>query len=224
MAKNLFETASPARIAGIAPKGRAKDILEILGLETYTMMDVVLKALTARKEGAKAIMTDAILDYMVAEGTRTGKRPKNPTGVEGDAEASMQYKLNPHALSDIKLELLAQHGIPVEVREDVAETFIFNPKLADRLRTDRKFAEKLSAALSRVDGIGDNPIMFQESTKKSVATEESIDAVFRLKLNDPETLRQLLLAVGTTAVRPKMRVETNIRSCLLAVVRMFRRS
>lgn len=226
---NVFANAKTHTKAAKAAAKPDKQKVEIEGLSAYAALDAVEKAVKALKETDRAPINEQMLDHFVAEGLRIGRRPENFRGIEDatfhnpesdtdesgfESSASMELRARStaSALDEAAQGLLLANGIPVEEVEDRPETFIVNPAYAN----DAKVLEDVSKALSKIKGLPADFIMKQESTKKVVVAEGSLDAVFADRTRDPGLVRELLKVVGVLAVKPKL-TATDIFSAIKIV-------
>ncbi len=200
-APNLFTTAKTVVKKETAKKAKAAEV-EIEGLEIYAAIDATEKALKALKETARTKVTETAREIFIANGAEKGGKPENFNGKEGQATASIQLRQRSSAsgLSDIEIEQLTKAGIPTEVVEDRPETFIFNPEHLDWLNKNGK---EISKALIKLGAPAD-VLLFQESTKKTVTTDESLKTLFTKPV---KVIRELFDVVGTFAIRPSLKDE-----------------
>jgi hypothetical protein len=191
---NVFEKAKkiPAKKSSEKVK-REEDTFPTAGLELYAEIDALEKALAALKKTVRGDVEASMKDHFVAHG------PENYKGRDGQASASLELRKRSSAsgLSEAEQLLVSVHDIETEVVEDRPETYVINPAYAQ----DPKTLKKVAAALSKIKDLPEDFLMYQESTKKTVMTEHSIEQVF--KINDPDTIRELLPIVGTLAIKPK---------------------
>lgn len=193
---NLFTNA--ATVPAKETKAKTKKVTtEIEGLEMYGVLDATEKAIKALKDTYRTIVEPQINDVFVAAGAKRGERPDNFKGTEGTVTASCELRKRSaaSALSTAEIEVCKDNGIEVEVVEDRPETFIFNPAYVN----DSKMLEKISKAITKIDGIPADLILKQDSTKKTVVTEDGLKKVFT---KDEATIRKLLSIVGTLAIKP----------------------
>lgn len=195
---NLFTQAKvvPAKQAKAKVE---KSTVEIEGLETYSAICAVEKALKALKETYKGAIETHIVDQFVIDGTRAKKRPANFKGSEGSATASCELRKRSSisGLNDEEIILLNKYGIETSVESNAVETFIINPAYKD----DQAILGKVSEALGKVKGLPADFIQMQEATKKTIVTDASLDQVFAL----PEkAVRELIRVVGVLAVKPTL--------------------
>jgi hypothetical protein len=190
---NLFATAKTIPAKKTVAGKPAKPEIRVEGLALYAEIDALEKTLAALKETAKTQVHSVMKDYFVANG------PENFKGVDGLSTASLELRKrsSTSALNEPEQLLMAANGIPMQEVEDRPETFIINPDYKD----DAALLKKASAALSKVKDLPSDFLQYQQSTKKIVTTEDSINQIF--KLNDKDRIRELLSIVGTLAVKPK---------------------
>lgn len=214
-AANLFATAKTVSAKKqTARKPKAVEV-EIEGLEVYASIVAIEKTLKALKETYRAQIDEQLNEHFVNEGKAINRRPSNFKGREGDAAASCELRIRSSAsgLSDIEQQLLERHGVETEVVETVTEAFIFNPEYRDR----SDILEKVSEALSGVEGLPSDLIMKQEGSSKVVVNEDSLNKVFTLPKAVAE---QLLPIVGTLAVKPRLET-SDVRDALSRVLEVI---
>lgn len=192
--------ASAKTIEKTAPKSRkpAAKKVEMTNLEKLAAIDAAMKALKGLKETYETSVKGAMSEHFVTQGCAIKSRPENFEGVDGDATGSCQLKLRSSAsvLTADDVALLKDHSVPFEVIETTAEAFFINPTYTN----DMELLGKVEVALSKVDLPGDF-LMKQERETKSVASDESLDAVFT---KSPALAAELLPVVSVLAIRPKI--------------------
>lgn len=191
--------AAAKQDAGTAKKGKSKpkvDSVLMPGLEDLAIVNAVIKQLETVQTTLKADINEQMLEEFTDRGIEAGKKPANFAGTDEQAEGSMQLKKRSSrsVLSAADVELLEEVGVSFAESDD--SLFYINKKYAG----DDKLLSKVSKALDKVPGI---PTDFIEATPtKHVVTDESIDEVFKNKL-DREKTREVLQVVATFATRAK---------------------
>jgi len=189
---NLFDKAKklPAKKAA----AKAEEVLvETKSLEVYAAIDALEKQLKSLKETIRPEVTAEMLAHFIDNG------PENYKGFEGKAYGSLELRKRSSAsgLNDVEKDLLGRFNISTEQVEDRPETYIINQSYAQ----DIELLKKVSEALANVPDLPEDFLQFQESTKKTVITENSMKEVFRL--NDKTSIKSLIPVVGTLAIKPK---------------------
>ena len=207
-----------AKNAGAAPKAKTakksdKPEVAIAGLTELASIDVMIKAL----EAARITLEDKIKEQMhntfVTTGEAVGKRPVNFRAVEGGNEASceLRKRSSRSVLSEEEQTLLTQNNIPFETIVDTKEAYFINPDYA----ADGALMDKVSKALEGVAGLPNNFIQFQAEVSRQVASDDSLDAVFKSKVAD-----DLLPIVGTLALKP-VASDTDVTTALNDVKKLL---
>lgn len=201
-----------APVAADKPKSKAKkstDFVETPGLELYAALCAVKKNVEAQISVVRTGIDDVAMERFVAEGMRKGANPESYKGSEGSATASIQLRCRSSAsgLSEEEQEICEENNIPLDENVAREETFIFNPIYADLSDDDNaEMFRKVEAALEGL-GLPADFIQRQTAVKKVVATEASIDAVFKLK--DADKVAALLPLVTVQAMRPSLNANAN---------------
>jgi hypothetical protein len=189
---NLFATAKKVP-AKTATAKKSVEAVTVTGLELFAEIDALEKTLEALKATARSVVVSEMVAYFAKNG------PENFKGAEGFATGSLELRKRSttSGLNEQEQLLLAAHKIPTQVVEDRAETYIVNPTYKD----ETLLLKKASATLSKIKDFPEDFFLYQESTKKTVVTENSITEVF--KLNDLDTIKSLIPVVGTLAIKAK---------------------
>jgi hypothetical protein len=205
---NMFTNAAVIPAKESAPsKAKNRLQIEIEGIKMYGLLVAAEKAIVGLKETWKTVVTPEALDQFALDGGALGRKPENfqafePGSVKYKAMCILGKRSSASKLDDQEQSVMRAAGIETQVVEDRPETFIFNPKYA----TDGALLEKIAAAISGIDGVPADLIMKQESTKKVVTTEKSLDQVFALKTPDgkPDVARikNLMSIAGTFSLKP----------------------
>lgn len=201
-----------APIAADKPKAKAKastDYVETPGLELYAALCAVKKNVEAQISVVRTGIDEVAMERFISEGMRKGANPESYKGSEGQATASIQLRCRSSAsgLSEDEQTILEENNIPLDRNVQREETFIINPAYADL--SDEKNAEmlqKVEKALSKL-GLPEDFFQRQTAVEKVIATEESINTVFKLK--DAQKVAALLPLVTCQAMRPSLNANAN---------------
>lgn len=183
-----------------APKAALADArIATPGLDLYATIDAMIKNLFTLKDTAREEIERQMVDQFYSN------KGVNYKAEDTASTATLMWtKRNSRSsLSDIELEMLAGTGISTEVVEDRPETYIINPTYAENVTMMKKAQEALKKA-----GLPADILMYQESTKKTVTTENSKTEL--MKLNDEETIKKLIPIVGTLMVKVSSAPETDV--------------
>jgi hypothetical protein len=199
---NIFEQAAPK--VKIEEKRRQATV-EVKGVQMLADIDALTDALKGVRAEAESEVKAYMTEVFVMEGHKLHRRPENFHGREGDnAEASLQLRARSpvSALKEMELELAKAHRIPVK---EMVE-FSFNSKYTDMSdAVNRKLLQRVSDGIRKELG-KDFPDDLIQMTQKTVATEESIEAIF--KKRDRKDIATLLPLATTLAVRSKLASST----------------
>lgn len=195
---NLFATAETVKPKKAAPTSKTVEAHELEGLEDYAALDALEKAVKSIKEIVRTPVTDAANEIFIKNGFDKGAKPENFKGTDGEATASIQLRQRSSAsgLTTDEIEILDRYGIPMEEVADRDETYIFNPQHLDWLAKNGAAVSKALIALGAPEDI----IQFQEATKKTIVTKESLDIVFTLA---EKTIRKCLGICSSITIVPK---------------------
>lgn len=200
MAKaNLFNSAKPVGKPAVASKATPSLSNRVVeGLEAFSTVKALGKLIKGLEDTLKTRVKQQGFDWLVEEGIRVGKAPENIKGKEGIATVTlvMGKRSTASALDENQVELFKKLSIPYTEVSDVVETFIFNPAHLQWLMDN---ADKVSAALQKVPGCPDDVIQQQVATKKFVVTDETLDAVFKIKSADGSPDEELIKVVADVA-------------------------
>lgn len=186
---NLFDKAKSAPSKSPKSKLEAPPV-KTAGLEVYAQIDALEKQLESLK---KTVARPEVVAVMVERFIEN--KGANYDGTEGDATGKLMLNKRSSAsgLKDNELELLTQHNIPVERIEGD-----FKLNVAG---LSAKKLNEVSDAIRAIKGLPDDFITFDDSKARTVTTEKSLEAVF--KINDKDAIRQLIPVVGTIMIKPK---------------------
>lgn len=191
--------AAAKKQAGTVKKGTnkpKKDTVTLKGLEDLSIVNAIIKQLETLQSTLRAEVNNQMLDVFVEEGLSIRKAPESFSGVDGQAEGSMQLRKRSSrtVLSLNDVDTLKSLGISYSESPDTV--YFINKKYAD----DAKMLDKVSKALDKVPGI---PTDFIEaSPTKYTTTDDSIDELFKLNLSKQKT-RATLQVVASLASRIK---------------------
>ena len=199
---NMFEKAKaapvkPVRKASAKPE---KEKVTIKGIANHAALKVVMDSIETLLKSEAASIKSTALAHFVSTGMKKQARPDNFRGVEDEAETSVELRRmsSRSILSPEAIEVLEQHSIPLSEKDEVVETFIINPKYADLGdKANAKLMARVSDALKNI--VPDDFLEFQ-SNKIMTVTDESMDAIFKLK--DADDVAQCLELCGVIALKP----------------------
>lgn len=171
-----------------------KEEIAIKGLEDLAAIDIAIGSLETIRETLEGSVKDVMAAHFVKTGEILGRKPENFRGVEGNAEASCELKRRSSrsVLSDDEVELFKKNNIPYETITDVEACFLINPKYTE----NAELLEKISNAIMSIEGIPDDLILRQTEKSRHVASDESINAIFKSK-----TAKSLLKLATTMALK-----------------------
>lgn len=218
---NLFKNAKTLEAKGATAKKAAKTKTLVEGLELYAAIDHASKWLKTLLETAKSAVAESVTDKFIADGINDEVKLANFDGEEGKATGNIQLKKRSSAsgLNDIELAILDRYDISVKEVEDRPETYIINPVHLGWLA---KNGDKLSKFISKLDDAPADLFLFQESTKKTITTDTSIDEVFQKYASKPHMIRHLLPVVTTLAIKPTFdEGSDNANEKALSVIKAF---
>ena len=187
-------------VTAATPKAKAKSKkkeLTIEGLEQLAEIDAMIKNLSALREDLDRTVKDQAREIFIDLGQTA--RPENFRGVDGEAEASIEFRKRSSrsTLTLAEVEAFEKLNIPVETIQDVFETFVINPAYAG----DSALLEKIDRALKKVKDLPEDFILKQEGSSRKVVGEDTVVAVFAKGL-----IRQFFDSIGVLAVKPKLNV------------------
>lgn len=201
-----------APVAADKPKAKAKaktDYVETPGLELYASLCAVKKNVEAQISVVRTGIDEIAMERFIAEGIRTGSNPESYKGSEGQATASIQLRCRSSAsgLSEEEQTILEENNIPLDRNVAREETFIIKPEYADL--SNEENAERFAKIEKALEGLGlpADFFMRQTAVEKVIATDESINAVFKLK--DADKVAALLPLVTCQAMRPSLNANAN---------------
>ncbi len=193
---NLFDAAKK-EAPKAAPKSKGKEKVEkqINGLSDFAQIQVVVSALEAMGAGIESGIKDQMHTFFVVQGEGAGKKPDSFRGIDGDASASceLRKRSSRSVLTDEDVALLNANKIPFDVVEDQKEAFLINPEYA----SNQALLALVSEALSKVPGLPADFIQHQARVTRNVASDASLEAIFKNKCADA-----LLPVVATLALKP----------------------
>jgi hypothetical protein len=192
VAKNFFQKPAPNASAKRGSNSRAKDQIEVPGLENYAAIDYLIKALeTLKKQKSAEIVDTTLAKYFAEKGALSKLQPDNPEGTEGLGSASCELRKRSSAspLKDEEIALVELAKLPVaEVTKfSVNEDYIGNDEILERV----------SKALSKDKEI---PADFFTAKTTVQVTDETLKALFLKPEAEIEALSKI---VGTYALKPK---------------------
>lgn len=197
----MFSTAQVVKPKKSASSKPAKAVVEMDGLEEYAALCAAIEALEGQKAVFEANIKSEMSDIFVAKGIATGEKPASFDATDGVATGNMQLKVrnSRSKLTEAEQQLLREAGIPFTLNTTIDETFIINPEYAG----DMKLLAKVEEALKKVKDLPEDFIQKQEGESCYVATNESINAVF--KTGNVEKASKLLPLVSCLAIKAKIK-------------------
>jgi hypothetical protein len=204
----MAKTAVVPDVFGLAPvlapkeKGKKEKAGVPSGpaLAYVAAIDYIMKSLKGVRETYEGMLKDEMLDRFVEQGMEHKKRPDNYRGVNGMGEASCEMRKRSTAspLTETEVEELAKLKIEVQLETVQEEMFVFNAEVLK----NPELRAKISAAFAKIDFGELQPISKIEAQKKYVASEESIEEVFK-KAKDSKICSKLVSMLTTLAVKSK---------------------
>lgn len=166
-------------------------------------------------ETAKAIVDERIRaaakKRFLDEGCAAKARPTNFKGTETETidgitvehSAGIELRNSGKDLGDEAKALAEQHSIPTFTKVVTHGTYIVNPEFAGNMDVMQIVVDALNDAIAN-KGLPANILMLQEGTSKTVTTDETLPAIFKL----PRTTAELLLPVFSTLAVGKFKYDT----------------
>lgn len=195
---DIFKNAKSVGKSSTKAKDNQRPRDHVDGLEDYGNLVAMGKTLKTMIETQASICNAQAAEHFVNEALLYGKVGKSYRGTDGDVTASMELRKRSSAsgLNEEEIAVCEKYKVKLEVVEDRPETYIFNPVYVN----DEKLLQRIAKALEKVPGMPADLIQKQESTKKTIITEEAMDAVFATK--DEDTIRAMMPIVATQAIKP----------------------
>jgi hypothetical protein len=206
----MFATAKT-----IAPKTKTKAekaTVHINGLKRYAILVHLSKTFATMAELWGEKVRNQMTSHFVAEGCKTGKRPTNFMGTDGEASASCELRMRSSRspLSIDEQVTAKDHDLPTEEIEDVVGTFVIAPAYA----TDMAMLAKIEMAHTaynigrpEAERIPDDLFMKQEAKTRVIISEKAMDELFT---RPADIVRDLLPLVGTLAIKPKLEIANDM--------------
>lgn len=218
---NMFAAAAAVSAPPPAKASKKKEDIRRFPetLSQLAAVETALKFLDGRKTVLQGLVKETMADEFVDSGMRIGKQPENFKAVSDLAFATCQLKKRSatSVLSQEEQELLEKMDVPVEKVVTVESHFYFNPAIFEM---GPEVLQEISEKLSTVKALaGMQVIMHQAEVSKVVASDDSIDAVFKNK--DESMVRKMLPMVSTLAVGPKMNADVGIDEVLQNLTKML---
>lgn len=193
---NLF-TAAKQEAPKAAPKAKGKEKVEkqINGLAIFAQIQVAISSLEALAKDYETNIKDQMHNFFVVQGEGAGRRPESFRGIDGAASASceMRKRSSRSVLTDEEVQMLEDNKIPFDVEVDQKEQYFINPAYAG----NSELLAKVSEALQNVPGLPADFIQHQAEKSRRVASDASLEAIFKTKTADA-----LLPVVATLALKP----------------------
>lgn len=193
---NMFAKAQVIEAKPTKGKKKVEETVQMEGLELLASLNALKKNIEAQAAVVEANLKGKMMARFVEEGMRTGTKPEAFKASENGSTGSMQFKcrVSTSGLSDEEQELLAEYEIPTDKNIARQECFIINPAYT----CDMEMLDKVSSALESL-GLPADFFQKQEEVSKVIVTDESINAVCKLK--DAGAVAALMPVVSTMAIR-----------------------
>lgn len=192
----MFASAKVIEAKPSKGKKKVEETVPMEGLELFASLNAVKKNVEAQIAVVEAGLKGNMMAMFVEEGMRKGSKPEAFKAAENTSTGSMQFKcrVSTSGLSEEEQELLAEYEIPTDENVARQECFIINPAYT----CDMELLAKVEEALSGL-GLPADFIQKQEKVAKTIVTDESINAVCKLK--DKGAVAALMPVVSTLAIR-----------------------
>lgn len=212
---NLFATAKKAPAAAKPAKASEKKNVTIAGLTDLASVDALIKALESVKVTLEADVKAQVLVEFKRQVTET-KDYENFRGVDTGASASCEFKKRSiaSALTADDIDMLNKYNIPFGKNVSVESCFRINPKYTE----DSKLLEQISNAISKVKGVPEDFIEFQNSVEKNVVTADTISVACK----NPKAFDEVARVIGVLSLKPKVeetkmaKLLDNVKELLIA--------
>jgi hypothetical protein len=193
---SMFANAKVIETKPTKGKKKVEDAVLMEGLELFASLNTVKKNVEAQIAVVEAGLKGTMMSVFIEEGMRKGSKPESFKAEENGSNGSMQFKcrVSTSGLSEEEQDLLAEYKIPTDENVARQECFIINPAYT----TDMELLAKVEEALSGL-GLPADFIQKQEKVAKVIVTEDSINAVCKLK--DKGVVAALMPVVSTLAIR-----------------------
>jgi len=193
---NMFDkakaNAKPAVTTKVAEKSKKVEI-DLPGIESVAQIDALIKTLTGVKESLSAGVKSEAMTHFLA--MANGTRPKNFTGLDGKASASveMRQRASNSPLSEAEEAVLLAANLPIEEVVTVEELFVVNPVYAN----DSKLLKDVSKKIEKL--VPDDFFIMQQKQSKKVVAEKTIDEAFKA-----HAAREVIEMITTLALKPQI--------------------
>lgn len=191
-------------------KAKAKtDIVDTPKVELHAALVAVKKNVEAQIAVVETELKEGANERFVEIGMRMGSKPESYKAGENSTVSTMMLRCrsSASAVSLEEQEILKDNNIPLDTNCIREETFIIKPEYADlSVEANAEMLAKVTEALKDL-GLPEDFFMRQTAIEKTIATEESINAVMKLK--DKNTVAALLPLVSCTAIRPSLAAGAN---------------
>lgn len=197
MAKmNIFDKAraTPTAKAG---KEKAEEVkLLTKGLEEYAMLDALKKQIDALMKAAKPAITDQMYAQFLKNKGETYK------GEEKLATSTMvlSKRNSTSGLNEMEAAFLEMNSISTTRIEGDFKLNIDGVSPAK--------LQEVSDAISKIKGLPEDFLEFDASKARTITTDKSIEEAFRL--NDVDTIKEVLKIVGTPMIKPKTSAKAKV--------------
>lgn len=190
--KGIFGAAKKVDPATLKPKTDGARKVQTDGLLPYASICAVAEALDGLKTLYRDQLDSQMADEFLTDGCNIKHRPKNYSGVDGVAEASMQLrkKSSRSKLTADQIARLKKAGVKLEIKE----RYVFNNDLLSE-----EVLALLEKATSKVSGIPEGLVELVEDVS---IPDEALNQIFQ---HPQKETRELMDIVTTLAMRPKVK-------------------
>ena len=205
MAINLFDQAK-AKAPKATKPGKPEEVhYNTPGLELYAQLDKLEKHIKSLKNSVKPDVTNQMLERFINKKNKDSYKAE-----DGSAKATLYFakKASNVGLKPEQKAILDQFNIPTA---HIAGDFTLNVE-----DVSAKKLQEVSDAISKVKGLPKDFVSYSTKKERDVVTEASIEAVF--KLNDADTIKQILGILGSTGVKPQ--TTTKLKEILAVVAEL----
>lgn len=188
-------------------KGPEKAVFDVQGIRDISTIDAIIAALSAARTTLELSVKERMFDIFVETGSEIGRKPESFRGIDEGVEASCEIRKRStrSVLSEDDVILLQENNIPFEEIIDQKEAFLINPDYSN----DSELLERVSKALENVPGMPKNFIKHQAEIKRNVASDETVDAVF--KSDNVSTLMPVVTVLALKVAAPDVNLHEALK-------------
>jgi hypothetical protein len=213
METKMFANAKKVAVLPVAVKGKAppKSTTTIEGLAEVAALDACMKAIKGLLDLKKEALKSSAIEQLIETGIERHSKPDHLSLVEGEAtgRVAITKRSTASPLSTDEVELLAEMvgdvvhdtdgnitAVPgfAEILESIPASLQINPIYA----SNEDLLKKIDKALSGVKGIPEDFVISVPASSKMVVSDSATDAVFRLPVEQVETVFGLIARVSLT--------------------------